>query len=81
MPRRSRFLSTLAASAACALPAFAADPIDPAESDGARAPRTELKNLAVADGLAVDLFAAEPMLLSPATSTWTPRAASGSARS
>ena len=70
MPRRSRFLSTLAASAAFAVPTFAAEPVDPAEpsapeSSGARAPLTELKNLAVADGLAVDLFAAEPMLLSP----------------
>ena len=68
MPRPSRFLPALAASAACCVPTFAADPADPAdaaESDGARAPRTELKNLRAADGLAVDLFAAEPMLLSP----------------
>ena len=64
MPRR--FLSALAASAAVAAgPLLAADPAGPAESESQRAPKTELKNLTVADGLAVDLFAAEPMLLSP----------------
>ena len=47
----------------CCSPLCAADPAD--QAAGKRAPRTELNNLAVAPGFAVDLFAAEPMLLSP----------------
>ena len=48
-------------------PAVANDPGTDAEPEagGKRAPKTELRNLTVTDELAVDLFAAEPMLLSP----------------
>ena len=62
MPRPP--FALLAAAGLSLSPALAAEP---AETDaGKRAPRTELKNLAVGDDrLTVDLFAAEPMLLSP----------------
>ena len=63
MPRR--FRSFIVLTLAAIAPSYAAEPAETTESDGARAPKTELKNLALADGLVADLFAAEPMLLSP----------------
>ncbi|MFH5803833.1 PVC-type heme-binding CxxCH protein [Alienimonas sp. DA493] len=39
--------------------------LDDATADPTRSPAAELQNLSVADDLAVDLFAAEPLLLSP----------------
>ncbi|NNJ25056.1 hypothetical protein LzC2_11180 [Planctomycetes bacterium LzC2] len=64
MLRRFRPLAALLLSSG-AFPAWAEPVADPAGAEDQHAPVTELKNLTVADGFKVDLFAAEPMLLSP----------------